>query len=219
MKWSDYENDTLIHNHKITKMFKKRYKRASEFHNALYRLFGILTVLSSTIAATLIWTLDIKTEEIDVGNNTINIEENNRSIIMPLRIIVFISACTASIQNFYKFQDNSNNYYESSKAYSKLQDKIESVGNIHPEYRTINPNDFFKKIQDKLDNISENKLDLNTYMAKWYYSKKSDSISYLETKHEKFKGLQDLEKLRFSKTSDIKDTIDTEDEESEEDIS
>ena len=135
-----------------------------------------------------------------------------------MRLIVVISACTASIQNFYKFQDNSNNYLISSKAYAKVQDKIEGVGNIHPEYRTINPNDFFKKIQDKLDHISENKIDLNTCMSRFYYSRGADSISYLETKHEKFKGLQDLEKLRFSKTSDIKDLVDTEEEESGEDI-
>ena len=68
-----------------------------------------------------------------------------------------------------------------------------------------------------MDHISDNRIDLNTYISKYYYSRDIDSISYLETKHEKFKGLQDLEKLKFSKTLNIRN-IDTEEEESDEDI-
>jgi len=216
MKWTDYENETLIHNHKVSKVFKKKYKRASEFHNALYRLFGILTVLSSTISTTLIWSLDLQQDELYYSNTTYSIIDHNFNII-PIKLIVFLSAFTASIQNFYKFQDNSNNYLITSNLYSNIKGKIEAVGNIHPEYRTITPSDFFKKIQDKLDHISDNRIDLNTYISKYYYSRDIDSISYLETKHEKFKGLQDLEKLKFSKTLNIRN-IDTEEEESDEDI-
>ena len=148
MKWTDYENETLIHNHKVSKVFKKKYKRASEFHNALYRLFGILTVLSSTISTTLIWSLDLQQDELYYSNTTYSIIDHNFNII-PIKLIVFLSAFTASIQNFYKFQDNSNNYLITSNLYSNIKGKIEAVGNIHPEYRTITPSDFFKKIQDK----------------------------------------------------------------------
>ena len=109
MKWTDYENETLIHNHKVSKVFKKKYKRASEFHNALYRLFGILTVLSSTISTTLIWSLDLQQDELYYSNTTYSIIDHNFNII-PIKLIVFLSAFTASIQNFYKFQDNSNNF-------------------------------------------------------------------------------------------------------------
>ena len=42
--WSDFENETLIHNHKLTKIYKKRYQRASDFHNSLYNLLGIINV-------------------------------------------------------------------------------------------------------------------------------------------------------------------------------
>ena len=32
--WRDYENETLIHNHKMAKIYKKRYQRATEFENS-----------------------------------------------------------------------------------------------------------------------------------------------------------------------------------------
>ena len=53
--WSDYENETLIHHHKMAKLYKKRYQRASSFHNSLYRFFGLITVISSTISSTITW--------------------------------------------------------------------------------------------------------------------------------------------------------------------
>ena len=115
MSWNDYENETLIHNHKVSKIYKKRYQRASDFQDALYRLFGILTVLSSTISATLSWSLDLNngtgpSHNMITHNSTFNMDEENNTDILLLRIIVVISALTASIQNFYKFQDNSNKY-------------------------------------------------------------------------------------------------------------
>ena len=33
--WNDYENDTLIHQHKMAKIYKKRYQRASDLNNTL----------------------------------------------------------------------------------------------------------------------------------------------------------------------------------------
>ena len=48
--WGDYENETLIHNHKMSKIYKKRYQRASDFHNSLYRFFGLIPVVASTVA-------------------------------------------------------------------------------------------------------------------------------------------------------------------------
>ena len=215
MSWNDYENETLIHNHKVSKIYKKRYQRASDFQDALYRLFGILTVLSSTISATLSWSLDLNngtgpSHNMITHNSTFNMDEENNTDILLLRIIVVISALTASIQNFYKFQDNSNKYSITSRLYAKIQEKIECVGNIHPEYRTSRPCEFFKKIQEKMDDITENSLDLNRYMIKWYYSSKDDGVSYLEAKHEKYKGLQDLDKIKFSKIPDGQETVDSE---------
>ena len=51
--WTDYENETLIHHHKMARLYKKRYQRASDFHNSLYRIFGLITVLTSTISSTI----------------------------------------------------------------------------------------------------------------------------------------------------------------------
>ena len=50
--WGDYENETLIHNHKMSKIYKKRYQRASDLYNSMYRFFGLITVVSSSIAST-----------------------------------------------------------------------------------------------------------------------------------------------------------------------
>ena len=53
--WGNYENETLIHSHKMSKIYKKRYQRASDFYNSMYRLFGLITVVSSSIASTISW--------------------------------------------------------------------------------------------------------------------------------------------------------------------
>ena len=54
--WTKDENETLIQYHKMAKMYKKRYQRASDFHNSLYRFFGLITVLTSTISFPVILT-------------------------------------------------------------------------------------------------------------------------------------------------------------------
>lgn len=90
--------------------------------------FGLITVIASTVATTISWGGDEETSE---KQQTI------------LSSITTISAISAAIQNFYKFQENSNSYTTTAKAYATLQNEIESVGNIHPEYRTIKPQVFF----------------------------------------------------------------------------
>ena len=194
--WGDYENETLIHNHKMAKVYKKRYQRAGDFNNSLYSLFGLITVVSSSIASTISW-----------GASDIN---NDSKII--LSTITTISAVSAAIQNFYKFKETSNMYFKTAKLYAKIQNKIESVGNIHPEYRTTEPILFFKKIQDTFDSISDNRIEISNCMTKNLYNKKIDSISYLEEKHEKYKSLNDKDKLKYSKKidHDITDEDETE---------
>ena len=149
-KWGDYENETLIHNHRLAKVYKKRYQRASDFHNTLYRFFGLITVVSTAIASTISW----GTEEV-----------NDRQQLI-LSGITTVSAVSAAIQNFYNFQENSNSYITTAKSYAKLQNKIESVGNIHPEYRTVKPKDFLKKTQEKFDQISDSRLEISNCMSR-----------------------------------------------------
>ena len=197
--WNDYENETLIQYHKIAKVNKKKYQRASDFHNTLYRFFGFITILSSTMGATLSWGEDI-------DDNII------------LKVSTIISVISSTMQNFYKFQENSNNYNVTSKTYGKIQNKLESVGNIHPEYRSTLPSDLFKKIQDKFDQVAESRIEVTKYMNKLYYNRGSDNISYLQNKHDKYKNLQDDIKLKFSKTDGITITIESE-EESDDEIS
>ena len=100
--WGDYENETLIHNHKMSKVYKKRYQRAGDFNNSLYSLFGLITVVSSAIASTISWG-----SKMDSGSG--NELDNNEHIL--LSSITTISAISAAIQNFYKFQENSNIYF------------------------------------------------------------------------------------------------------------
>ena len=181
--WSEYENETLIHNHKLSKLYKKRYQRASDFHNSLYNFLGVLNVLSSIITTTYSWTSDI--------------DDDTTKYI--LRVFITFATSTATLQNYYNFQENANKYILISKEYSKLQNKIENIGNIHPDYRTSKPHDFLKKCQDKFDELEENRYYLSSCMVKLFYSKKNDSISYLEDKHEKYKDLKENEKLNYTK--------------------
>lgn len=189
--WGDYENETLIHNHKLAKVYKKRYQRAGDFNNSLYSLFGFITVVSSCIASTISW----GTDQPEVGPDIF------------LSTMTTISAVSASIQNFYKFKETSNLYFKTAKLYAKIQNKIECVGNIHPEYRTTEPIIFFKKIQDTFDIISDNRIEISNCMSKNCYNKKTDSLSYLEEKHVKYKSLNDKDKLNYAKNIEDEDEI------------
>ena len=168
--WGDYENETLIHNHKMSKIYKKRYQRASDFYNSMYRLFGLITVVSSSIASTISW-----------GSG----EDITPKQQVVLSSITTLSAISAAIQNFYKFQENSEVYIQTAKSYAKLQNKIEGVGNINPQHREIKPNIFLKKTQDRFDQISDTRIEISNCMTTCFYSKKGDDDSYLEEKHKK----------------------------------
>ena len=174
--WGDYENETLIHNHKMSKIYKKRYQRASDFYNSMYRLFGLITVVSSSIASTISW-----------GSGD-DITQKQQFILSS---ITTIAAISAAIQNFYKFQENSEVYIQTAKAYAKLQNKIEGVGNINPQHREIKPSLFLKKIQDRFDQISDTRIEISNCMTTCFYSKKGDDDSYLEEKHTKYNSFKE----------------------------
>ena len=168
--WSDYENETLIHHHKMAKLYKKRYQRASSFHNSLYRFFGLITVISSTISSTITWNLK---------------EEEKEGVL--LIIISTSAAISASIQNFYKFQENSNHFMITAKEYASLQNKIERIGNINPNHREIDPHETFEMIQTIFHQISEKRKEISNCFIRLCYEKKDDSKSFLEDKYIKFK--------------------------------
>ena len=42
--WTEYEHDTLIHYHKTSTMYKKRYQRASDLYNSLHNLYDFLSL-------------------------------------------------------------------------------------------------------------------------------------------------------------------------------
>ena len=174
--WGDYENDTLIHNHKMSKIYKKRYQRASDFYNSMYRFFGLITVVSSSIASTISW-----------GSGE-NITPKQQVVLSS---ITTLAAISAAIQNFYKFQENSEVYIQTAKAYAKLQNKIEGVGNINPLHREIKPQIFLKKTQDRFDQISDNRVEISNCMTNCFYSKKEDNHSYLEEKHKKYSSFKE----------------------------
>ena len=99
-EWKDYENKTLVHNHMMAKIYKKRYQRAADFQNTLYRFFGLITVVSSTVASTLSWGMN------DGDGSTDDDSNPNKGLIVST--ITTISAVAAAIQNFYKFQETRN---------------------------------------------------------------------------------------------------------------
>ncbi len=207
-QWKEYENKTLVHNHRMAKIYKKRYQRAADFQNTLYRFFGLITVVSSTIASTLAWGMDSGDGSTD--DNAIN---NNKEVIVST--ITTVSAVAAAIQNFYKFQENANNNVTTAKAYAKLQNKIEIVGNIHPEYRVSNPSAFLKKINDKFDQISDSRTELSNFLTNHLYSKKCDSETYLEDKHIQYLKDKGDEKQEYSNhvQSDVNIDVQTDSDE------
>ena len=170
--WGDYENETLIHNHKMAKLYKKRYQRASDLYNSLFSFFGLITVVSSSIATTLSW-----------GSGD-DISPNQQIILSGFTTV---SALSAAIQNFYKFQENSEVYTITAKSYAKLQNKIEGVGNINPKHREVKPQAFLKKTQDRFDQISDTRIEISNCMTNCFYKKEEDDDSYLEDKHQRYK--------------------------------
>jgi hypothetical protein len=195
--WKDYENKTLVHNHMMAKIYKKRYQRAADFQNTLYRFFGLITVVSSTVASTLSWGMN------DGDGSTDDDSNPNKGLIVST--ITTISAVAAAIQNFYKFQENANNNISTAKAYAKLQNKIEIVGNIHPEYRVSNPTAFLKKINDKFDQISDSRTELSNILTTNFYSKKKDSETYLEEKHIQY--LKDKEEDKHEQSKHVQSDV------------
>ena len=143
-------------------------------------------------------------------DNSIN---SNKEVIVST--ITTISAVAAAIQNFYKFQENANNNTTTAKAYAKLQNKIEIVGNIHPEYRVSNPSAFLKKINDKFDQISDSRTELSNFLTNHLYSKKCDSETYLEDKHIQYLKDKGDEKQEYSNhvQSDVNIDVQTESDE------
>ena len=198
--WTDYENETLIHHHKMAKLYKKRYQRASNFHNSLYNLLGIINVVTSIISTTFTWASDLD----DISKKYV------------LRILITLATTAATIQNYYNFQENSNKYMLTSKNYAKIQNKIETIGNIHPDYRISKPHDVLKKTQDKLNELSDNRTEISSFMIKCFYQKKLDDYSYLESKHQKYKELKENEKLNYTKN--VTEEIITDEEDNSEDI-
>ena len=170
-KWNNYTNDTLVHLHKKTRSQKKMYQRASDLHHSLYCFFGLINVVASTVASTISWR----------SNKEMNDKEK-----FILSLITTTSAISAAIQNFYNFQENSGKLTATSKNYAQLQNKIENIGNIHPENRTDDPCMFFKTIDTELDNITNNRYELSSCLTKFCYLKKGDDFSYLNEKHDKY---------------------------------
>jgi cytochrome c biogenesis protein CcdA len=105
--WGKYENDTLIHQHIMAKSYKKRYQRASDLNNTFYRIFGLVTVITSSVASTITWGSDI--------------EEAQKETI---KYITTISAISAAILNFYNFKDLSKEYTNTAKQYALLQNTM-----------------------------------------------------------------------------------------------
>ena len=122
--------------------------------------------------------------------------------LLFLSNILTISSISSLTQNICNFKETSNLCFKTAKVYAKIQNKIECVGNIHPEYRTTEPVVFFKKVQNSFNLISDNRNEISNCMVKYFYNKKNDDSSYLEDKHEIYKSLNDKDKLTFAKNID-----------------
>jgi hypothetical protein len=182
--WTEYENDTLIHYHKISTMYKKRYQRASDLYNSLHNFFGIITVISSSIASTISW-----------GEG---IEDSKK---MFLTSVTTTSAISAAIQNFYKFKETSESLTMTAKKYSSLQNKIENLGNIEPSSRP-SPFNLFTELQRNFDEISSNRQELSNNLIKCCYYKLGDDHSYLEDKKKMYMERHNLDKYNNSSSSE-----------------
>jgi hypothetical protein len=157
--WGKYENDTLIHQHIMAKSYKKRYQRASDLNNTFYRIFGLVTVITSSVASTITWGSDI--------------EEAQKETI---KYITTISAISAAILNFYNFKDLSKEYTNTAKQYALLQNKIENIGNIHPDKREISPQSNFKLFKKSLILFQITEVKYQIVCLKFFMIKKVTEI-------------------------------------------
>ena len=137
--WSEYENDTLIHYHKLSTIYKKRYQRASDLYNSLHNLFGIITVISSSIASTISWGEDI---------------EDDKKIF--LTTVTTTSAISMLSKIFINLKKRPENLTKTAKKYSTLQNKIENLGNIERSSRP-SPFNLFTELQHDFNEISSNR--------------------------------------------------------------
>ena len=108
----------------------------------MYRFFGLITVVSSSIASTISW-----------GSGE-NITPKQQVVLSS---ITTLAAISVQFKTFIKFQKQS--IHSTAKAYAKLQNKIEGVGNINPLHRNKTTN-ISKKTQDRFDQISDNRVEI-----------------------------------------------------------
>jgi len=156
--WGDYENETLIHNHKMAKLYKKRYQRASDLYNSLFSFFGLITVVSSSIATTLSWGSG---DDISPNQQYIFVSNHESMLDIPVALsllpynIIFLTKKELFKIPFFGWAMNSAgmirvNRQNREKAKISVEEALKSLKKkninvlVYPEGTRTNPNQMLK---------------------------------------------------------------------------
>lgn len=172
-KWKERDNDTLIDLHKKSIYNKKLYKKASDFYNFLNNLIGFTSIITSSMATSILWI------EYDGSAG----DDDNT---VALKALISITTILLLMQNLFNFIDSSYKYLEISKSYGDIQYNVEYIGDIHPIRRDGNPKVLLPKLRNRINKILQERKSINHCLISLFTIKEEDE-SYMTHRHERFK--------------------------------
>ena len=185
-KWTEQDNLTLIELHETSKYYKELYKRVGYFYRSLYKILGVVCIVSSSVSTSIFW-IDTSQNKIicdNIQNNSGDINEysDNEMLLKTLMMIMSISTI---LQNIVNFIDISNDYLKTSISYRKIQFKIESIGDIHPSRRKGTPKKALPNLRDSTNKLSQDSNDINAILT-WLFHNRNKVQSYMGEKHKNY---------------------------------
>ena len=191
-KWSEKEdNDTLVKLHIETKYNYIVNKKTSFIYKYINKLFGFLSIISSSVTTAIIWTEQEKNLEsicdVNDGSNILisDLYNGNMNVLKTLLVITIFSTFT---QNFFNLIDISNEYKNISESYGKYKNIIECIGDIHPKKREGSAKSTLPVLRYNINKLKQTKRPINClldYMFEKIY-KDEASNSYLKEKNDRY---------------------------------
>ena len=191
-EWSEEEdNDTLVKLHIESKYNYIVNKKTSVIYKYVNKFLGLVSIISSSVAAAIIWIDQDKNIEslydVNDGSNILlsDLFNGNMTVLKTSLGFTIFSTFT---QNFFNLIEISNEYKKISESYGKYRNIIECIGDIHPKKREGSAKSTLPVLRYNINKLKQTKRPINClldYMFKKIY-KEEASNSYLEEKNKRY---------------------------------
>ena len=182
-KWTEQDNKTLTELHETSKYYKELYRRVGRFYRMMYKILGFTCVISSSVSTSIFW-IDTSQNSNNYLNNSGNmIDETDNDLL--LKALLGVMLVSTILQNIISFIDISNDYLETSISYSRIQFKIEAIGDIHPCRRKGAPKKALPNLRDATNKLSQDSNDINPILKRLFHNRNKVQ-SYMGEKHKNY---------------------------------